>query len=412
MTTVWDNALSLSGTDLLLLLKIADHANDNGVCWPSVESLAAGIRLKPRQTRTLIARLEEQGYIHVERGVGRGNASSYAIRPTDQWRDSQHGENVQCDPGTQKGAEECTLLDELPVTENAQSQNGKPATYCTFSPEKVQSKKVQDETAQTDAEKGAISEQKVQSSARKGAMAPVQTPTTPIEPSLEPSLWVGGYLPPTHPDAHAGEPVLESTQSDATRSVALLTDPDVAVLAHKAEELAARYSFEFILRHVAAWWVEPKRGDVGVGALVYRIGKGNEPPPVGRDFRESDLYRRHHFPEVASAELYPTISPPIPPPPNVCDVPANDDPWPVMLIEVAPHLTDDAMRRWLHAARLENLGHVDGTPHYQIVLPPDADADNVQRRCLRTLRFSLSSFLRLKQPALLEFVLAETEPTP
>lgn len=41
MTEIWEYSPS-SGTELLMMLAIADHANDDRECWPSIARLATG----------------------------------------------------------------------------------------------------------------------------------------------------------------------------------------------------------------------------------------------------------------------------------------------------------------------------------------------------------------------------------
>lgn len=45
MTAVWDYSRA-SGTPLLVLLKLADWADDDGECWPSISTIAKKCRLK------------------------------------------------------------------------------------------------------------------------------------------------------------------------------------------------------------------------------------------------------------------------------------------------------------------------------------------------------------------------------
>jgi len=45
MSAVWDYSRA-SGTPLLVLLKLADWANDDGECWPSISTIAQKCRLK------------------------------------------------------------------------------------------------------------------------------------------------------------------------------------------------------------------------------------------------------------------------------------------------------------------------------------------------------------------------------
>jgi len=60
MSAVW--AVSeASKTELLCLLALADHANDDGYCWPSVKTVARKCRISERQCQRLLATLESKG---------------------------------------------------------------------------------------------------------------------------------------------------------------------------------------------------------------------------------------------------------------------------------------------------------------------------------------------------------------
>jgi len=78
MNAVWSKS-SASGTDLLLLLALADHASDDGVCWPATETLAQKTRTSKRQVQRLLQRLEESGELIVARMAGRGNTNMYYL---------------------------------------------------------------------------------------------------------------------------------------------------------------------------------------------------------------------------------------------------------------------------------------------------------------------------------------------
>jgi hypothetical protein len=79
MTWVWDHA-EVAGTELLLLLAIADHADDHGGnAWPSIATLAAKTRLDPRTVRRVITRLEAAGHLVVTRRAGRSQTNRYAL---------------------------------------------------------------------------------------------------------------------------------------------------------------------------------------------------------------------------------------------------------------------------------------------------------------------------------------------
>jgi hypothetical protein len=75
---VWHNSQQ-TGSALLVLLAIADHANDDGICWPSVARLARMARVSERQCQRLISQLVDAGELAVERG-GHGPKSTTVYR--------------------------------------------------------------------------------------------------------------------------------------------------------------------------------------------------------------------------------------------------------------------------------------------------------------------------------------------
>lgn len=78
MTCVWEKSKQ-TGTNLLLLLALADHANDAGVCWPGIPHLARKVRRSERQTKRLIQQLIASGELEVAEGGGRGHTNLYKI---------------------------------------------------------------------------------------------------------------------------------------------------------------------------------------------------------------------------------------------------------------------------------------------------------------------------------------------
>jgi len=73
MSEVWASSPA-AGTGLLVHLALADHANDDGVCWPSQETLAQKARCSVRHVRNVIHLLESQGYVTIEKASnGRDN---------------------------------------------------------------------------------------------------------------------------------------------------------------------------------------------------------------------------------------------------------------------------------------------------------------------------------------------------
>ncbi|MGH3993304.1 MAG: helix-turn-helix domain-containing protein, partial [Pseudonocardiaceae bacterium] len=77
MTWVWDHSPA-AGTELLVLLAIADNADDTGAnAYPSTDTLARKTRLDTRTVQRVIRRLEKDGHVVVDRGGGRA-ANRYA----------------------------------------------------------------------------------------------------------------------------------------------------------------------------------------------------------------------------------------------------------------------------------------------------------------------------------------------
>mgnify|MGYP001612246891 CR=1 FL=1 len=64
----------------LILLALADNADDGGVCWPSQQTIARRASISERALRDHLHALVAAGYIQVVRlGHGRGNSTEYAL---------------------------------------------------------------------------------------------------------------------------------------------------------------------------------------------------------------------------------------------------------------------------------------------------------------------------------------------
>lgn len=62
-----------------VLVSLADNANDQGVCWPSVESIAMRTCLSERSVQNSIKWLIEQGALHAQQRNGRSTV--YTVTP-------------------------------------------------------------------------------------------------------------------------------------------------------------------------------------------------------------------------------------------------------------------------------------------------------------------------------------------
>ncbi|MDQ3328732.1 MAG: helix-turn-helix domain-containing protein [Chloroflexota bacterium] len=75
---VWEHSRQ-SGAALVLLLAIAERADDDGEAWPGVAYLAAKSRLSGRGVQKLLRKLEEDGELRTERGGGRRVTNRYFL---------------------------------------------------------------------------------------------------------------------------------------------------------------------------------------------------------------------------------------------------------------------------------------------------------------------------------------------
>ncbi len=181
MSRIWKQS-EQSGTALIVLLALGDHADDFGICWPGLETIAKKARIKKRQAINVITKLEESGELICIPNRGRQQSNSYLItigfsqaeiRHTLSAHDHLDLTPEQVELAMGKGATDYTLLKDV---------GAKGATDCTISGRK----KVQSSTPET--------AEKVQSEVQKGAMAVAPEPsiTTIIESLQESSKPIEG----------------------------------------------------------------------------------------------------------------------------------------------------------------------------------------------------------------------------
>lgn len=78
MSRVWDES-PRKGSALLLLLAIADFANENGEAWPSVDTLANKCRMSRRNVQTLATSLATDGDITIQENGGPRGCNIYRL---------------------------------------------------------------------------------------------------------------------------------------------------------------------------------------------------------------------------------------------------------------------------------------------------------------------------------------------
>lgn len=80
MARVWAESKH-SGTDLLMMLAIADFADDDGNAYPSVGTLAKKCRTTPRHVNRILAALRASGELEIRLNEGPKGTNRYRITP-------------------------------------------------------------------------------------------------------------------------------------------------------------------------------------------------------------------------------------------------------------------------------------------------------------------------------------------
>src|SRR4029077_10328038 len=78
-TQVWNGSRHKSG-DLLVLLALADHADDQGKAWPGIPLLARKARLSERHTRRCLNRLASSCEVEILPNAAPSGRNLYHIR--------------------------------------------------------------------------------------------------------------------------------------------------------------------------------------------------------------------------------------------------------------------------------------------------------------------------------------------
>jgi hypothetical protein len=154
MTEVWGSSQA-TGTKRLMMLALADHANDEGCCFPGISSLALKCKISERNAQLVLRDLEVSGELITELGTGRRNTNMYWVFP----------------PGTM-----ARLLLELPVQlERVKSSDERVKISALL------------ERVKSSAERVKFSAQRVKPSAERVQQASPEPSVTVNEPSVEPS---------------------------------------------------------------------------------------------------------------------------------------------------------------------------------------------------------------------------------
>lgn len=80
MSAVFESK-TLGPIERLVMLSLADHCDDDGRCYPSIQRLCERTGLSERAVQSNISKLRDAGYIRVESGGGRSRSNMYFISP-------------------------------------------------------------------------------------------------------------------------------------------------------------------------------------------------------------------------------------------------------------------------------------------------------------------------------------------
>ncbi len=188
MTRVWDHSKSRNG-ERLVLLAIADFADDHGRAFPSIATLKAKSAMSERGVQQAIARLQESGELRVEIAAG------------------PHGVNVYW-VVLSALAEEYTPPQNLPPADSAPPQNlHLPPADSAPKPSENHSLCEREEIAKTVLATDGDAEAPVQTPAKPKVQSP-KPKADPMEHLQRPSSW-----PPALGLGDLDEPVAELYQA-------------------------------------------------------------------------------------------------------------------------------------------------------------------------------------------------------
>jgi hypothetical protein len=128
MTGVWANA-GYEGGALLVLLALADFADDQGYCFPSVKLLARKSRLSTRQVNNVLTRFKNDGSVVVEAGGGSGRSNRYRINTEMISEKNRNPEMISVKSATQtlKSATQNTEICDSAIRKNRHEPSVEPS---------------------------------------------------------------------------------------------------------------------------------------------------------------------------------------------------------------------------------------------------------------------------------------------
>lgn len=93
----WAFGCPISGNEKVVLLALADHADDDGVCWPSIRRIAEKGYISERSVQRILPKLVELGFVHMQDQIsasGRTTARKYTLRVDESSKSLSEGDKL------------------------------------------------------------------------------------------------------------------------------------------------------------------------------------------------------------------------------------------------------------------------------------------------------------------------------
>ena len=136
MSRCWNLPATVPSGARLVLLAMADHASDDGVCWPGVAGIANKTGLTERTVQYHLTAMKEAGYLRSTPRAGRTNLytltlPAQSIAPLG-CNPLHHGGEVDCTPGVKPIAPEPSVESSVEPSVQQKPSAALPPDFVAF----------------------------------------------------------------------------------------------------------------------------------------------------------------------------------------------------------------------------------------------------------------------------------------
>lgn len=122
--------------EVMVMIALANHANEDGVCWPSISKIMELSRMSERGVQQIMRRLSVRGYLEIQTRGGKGGKNLYRVIPNPAPGAGFAADGIKNSPAP--GAGEGHVVhpapgagEVQPTTQNPAPERSKPRTGCT-----------------------------------------------------------------------------------------------------------------------------------------------------------------------------------------------------------------------------------------------------------------------------------------